>query len=137
MTGSILVVDDERAICIAIQRLLAGKGYQVDTAPSGEAAIERLERARFHLVITDLNLKTISGMDLLRWVRQHAPETAVVMITAFGSEKIAVEAIKLGAADYLPKPTTTTEEPTISVTVPQPDPTSTTTKPPKPGSGGG
>jgi DNA-binding NtrC family response regulator len=104
MTGTILVVDDERAICIAVQRLLAGKGYEVDTAPSGEAAIEKLERARFHLVITDLNLKRVSGMDLLRWVKQHTPETAVIMVTAFGSEKIAVEAIKLGAADYLPKP---------------------------------
>ncbi len=104
MKGTILVVDDERAICIAIQRLLAGRGYEVETAPSGEEAIERLERTPVHLVITDLSLKKLSGMDLLRWVKQHAPETAVVMITAYGSEKVAVEAMKLGAVDYLPKP---------------------------------
>jgi DNA-binding NtrC family response regulator len=104
MKASILVVDDERAIGIAIQRLLRSQGYEVDTVPSGEEAIDRLGQAAYHLVITDLNLKKISGMDLLRWVREHVPETAVVMITAFGSEKIAVEAMKLGAADYVPKP---------------------------------
>jgi DNA-binding NtrC family response regulator len=104
MPGTILVVDDERAICVAIQRLLAGRGHRVETVSSGEAAIERLGGDPVHLVITDLGLKGVSGMDVLRWVRARAPETAVIMITAFGSEKIAVEAIKLGAADYLPKP---------------------------------
>jgi DNA-binding NtrC family response regulator len=104
MKGTVLVVDDERAICIAIQRLLAGRGYDVDTVSSGEEAVERLGRRPANLVITDLNLKRLSGMDLLRWIREHAPETAVVMITAYGSEKVAVEAMKLGAADYVPKP---------------------------------
>jgi DNA-binding NtrC family response regulator len=104
MNPHILVVDDERAICIAIQRLLRGRGYEVDTAGSAEEAIERVGQRAPHLVITDLNLHRLSGMELLRWVRQHAPETAVIMITAFGSEKIAVEAMKLGAVDYVPKP---------------------------------
>ena len=104
MTPSILVVDDERSIGIAIQRLLSGRGCQVDTAQSGEEAIEKLGRTPYHLLITDLSLRTLSGMDVLRWVKMHAPETAVIMITAYGSEKIAVEAMKLGAADYLPKP---------------------------------
>jgi DNA-binding NtrC family response regulator len=104
MTPTILVVDDERSIGIAIERLLIGRGYQVDTALSGEQAIEQLGRTRYSLVITDLSLQGFSGMDLLRWVKAHTPETAVVMITAYGSEKIAVEAMKLGAADYLPKP---------------------------------
>jgi DNA-binding NtrC family response regulator len=104
MTPTILVVDDERTIGIAIQRLLSGRGCQVETAQSGEEAIEKLGRTAYHLLITDLNLRTLSGMDLLRWVKAHTPETAVIMITAYGSEKIAVEAMKLGAADYLPKP---------------------------------
>jgi len=104
MTARILVVDDERAICIALQRLLGARGHDVETARSVEDAIERLGRAGFHLVVTDLGLGTGSGMDVLRWVREHAPETAVVVITAYGSERTAVEAMKQGAADYVPKP---------------------------------
>ena len=104
MRGRILVVDDERAIGIAIQRLLGARGHEVDAAHSGEEALGRLAEHAYHLVITDLSLQGVSGMDVLRWVREHAPETAVIMITAFGSEKIAVEAMKLGAADYIPKP---------------------------------
>src|SRR5262245_35631450 len=104
MKPTILVVDDERAITIAIQRLLSTSGYAVDTALSGEEAIEQLGRSLYHLVITDLSMKKASGMDVLRWVRQHSPDTQVIMITAYGSEKTAVEAMKLGAADYLPKP---------------------------------
>ncbi|TMB48947.1 MAG: sigma-54-dependent Fis family transcriptional regulator, partial [Deltaproteobacteria bacterium] len=104
MRGRILVVDDERAIGIAIQRLLGARGHEVDAVHSGKEALARLAEHAYHLVITDLSLQDVSGMDVLRWVREHAPETAVVMITAFGSEKIAVEAMKLGAADYIPKP---------------------------------
>ena len=104
MKGRILVVDDERAIGIAIQRLLGARGHEVDAVLSGEEALRRLAEPGYHLVITDLSLQGVSGMDVLRWVREHAPETAVIMITAFGSEKIAVEAMKLGAADYIPKP---------------------------------
>ena len=104
MKPTILVVDDERAIGIAIQRLLSTCGYAVDTVLSGEEAIEQLGRNLYHLVITDLSMKKASGMDVLRWVKQHTPETQVIMITAYGSEKTAVEAMKLGAADYLPKP---------------------------------
>ena len=104
MTGSILVVDDERAIGIAIQRLLQRRGYDVQTALSAEEALETLATTVPQLVITDLNLKKLSGMDLLRRVREQSPETAVIMITAYGSERTAVEAMKLGAADYLPKP---------------------------------
>jgi DNA-binding NtrC family response regulator len=104
MTGSILVVDDERTITIAVQRLLSSRGYAVDTALSAEAAIEKLRNSVVHLVITDLSLAQMSGMELLRWIKGHQPETAVIMMTAYGSEKIAVEAMKLGAADYIPKP---------------------------------
>ena len=104
MKPSILVVDDERAICIAIQRLFTSRGYAVDTALSAEEAIERLGQSVYHLVITDLSMKKLSGMELLAWIKRSVPETAVIMITAYGSEKTAVEAMKLGASDYLPKP---------------------------------
>ena len=104
MKGRILIVDDERAIGLAIQRLLGGRGYDVETALSAEEALEKLGRSAYHLVITDLTLPKQSGMDLLRSIRERSPETAVIMITAHGSERAAVEAMKLGAADYLPKP---------------------------------
>src|SRR5262245_22144857 len=104
MNGSILVVDDERSICIAIERLLSRRGYEVETAQTSADAIAKLGQRPFQLMITDLNLKGESGMDVLHWAKEHSPDTAVIMITAYGSEKIAVEAMKIGAADYLPKP---------------------------------
>jgi DNA-binding NtrC family response regulator len=105
MKPTILAVDDERAICIAIQRLLASSGYDADTAGSREEAIEKLGRNVYHLVITDLNMKRADdGMELLRWIKQNVPDTAVIMITAYGDERKAVEAMKLGASDYVPKP---------------------------------
>src|SRR2546425_6388252 len=104
MKGRILIVDDERAIGLAIQRLLGGRGYDVETALSAEEALEKLGRSASLLVITDLTLPKQSGMDLLRAIRERSPETAVIMITAHGSERAAVEAMKLSAADDLPKP---------------------------------
>jgi DNA-binding NtrC family response regulator len=104
MQGRVLVVDDERALRLAIKGLLAKEGYQVETASSGEEAVRLLEPGAFHVVITDLSMDGISGMQVLEHVHNVDPECAVIMITAYGSEKIAVQAMKLGAADYLPKP---------------------------------
>jgi DNA-binding NtrC family response regulator len=101
---SILVVDDEAAIGIAIQRLLTKEGYRVDVCISAEEAIEAIGHTPYHLIISDLSMQGMSGMDLLAWTRKHAPETALIMITAYGSEKTAVDAMKLGASDYVPKP---------------------------------
>jgi DNA-binding NtrC family response regulator len=100
----ILVVDDERAIGIAIRRLLTGLGHDVDTATSAEEAFAQLGTRTYHLVVTDLSLGTASGLDVLQTVKARSPETAVVVITAYGSERVAVEAMKRGAADYVPKP---------------------------------
>ncbi|HEV7730622.1 MAG TPA: sigma-54 dependent transcriptional regulator [Candidatus Binatia bacterium] len=102
--STILVVDDERAIGIAIRRLLMAQGHEVDTALSVEEAQAALERRTYHLVVTDLSLRGGSGLDVLGAVKARSAETAVVVITAYGSERIAVEAMKLGAADYVPKP---------------------------------
>ena len=103
MRPTILVVDDEPAIRVALERLLGGKGYEVQCAGSGEAAIEALGRHAVDLVITDLTLQPLSGMDVLKWTRAHTG-VPVILITAYGSERAAVEAMKLGAVDYLPKP---------------------------------
>ncbi len=105
MSARILIVEDEGAIRLALRGLLKRDGYQVDLAASGEEALDKFQQAPFDLVLTDLALgRGKSGMDVLESVKEQRPETAVVMITAHGSEKIAVEAMKAGAEDYVPKP---------------------------------
>src|SRR5262245_1825654 len=104
MPGRILIVDDEKAILVALRGLFTKEGYEVDTAGSGEEAVKKIEGGRFHVVVTDLSMDGISGMQVLERSRSLDPDLAVVMITAHGSEKAAVQAMKLGATDYLPKP---------------------------------
>ncbi len=104
MSGRVLIVDDEQAMRLALRALLGKEGYEVETAASGEEAIRALEQGSFHVVITDLSMNGVSGMHVLEHARRVDPDLAVIMITAYGSEKIAVQAMKLGAVDYLPKP---------------------------------
>jgi len=102
---SVLVVEDERAIQLALSGLLRREGYEVAVAGSGREAIAAIEDHPFDLVLTDLALgKGPDGLEVLRAAKQLRPECAVVMITAHGSESIAVEAMKSGAEDYVPKP---------------------------------
>ena len=105
MKARILVVEDERAIQLALSGLLGRAGYEVSLASSGDEAMAKLSEQSFDLVLTDLALgHGPSGLDVLRESKRLRPETVVVMITAHGSEKIAVEAMKAGAEDYVPKP---------------------------------
>jgi len=104
MQGRILVVDDEKAMLVALKGLLSREGYEVETAQSGAEALRCIDTGSFHLVVTDLSMDGVGGMQVLEHARRVDPDTAVVMITAHGSEKIAVQAMKLGASDYLPKP---------------------------------
>jgi len=104
MKGRLLVVDDERGILVALKGLLGKEGYEVETAESGEEALARVKAGPFDVIITDLSLQGMSGLDLMRNVRQLDPGCAVLMITAYGTQRIAVEAMKAGAEDYLPKP---------------------------------
>jgi DNA-binding NtrC family response regulator len=101
----ILVVEDEQAIQLALRGLLRREGYDVELSSTGEEALRQAQESPFDLILTDLALgRGMGGMDVLRGIKQQRPETAVVMITAHGSEKIAVEAMKAGADDYVPKP---------------------------------
>jgi DNA-binding NtrC family response regulator len=105
MKPRVLIVEDEAAIRLALSGLLRREGYEVEQAESGEAALVRLRGETFDLVLTDLALGAgPSGMDVLRASRELHAEAPVVMITAHGNEKIAVEAMKAGAHDYVPKP---------------------------------
>jgi DNA-binding NtrC family response regulator len=101
----VLVVEDEAGIRLALAGLLRREGYEVVQCENGADALAQLESGEFDFVLTDLALGDgPSGLDVLRRTRERQPDTPIVMITAHGSEKIAVEAMKLGAEDYVPKP---------------------------------
>ena len=103
-SAHILVVEDDESLRRVTQSQIERAGYAVNSAVDVAQAMEILERQPHDLVITDLNLPDLSGMDLLKHVRAQYAETAVVIVTAFGTIETAVEAIKSGAYDYLTKP---------------------------------
>jgi two-component system response regulator PilR (NtrC family) len=102
--SQILVVDDERSMREFLEILLTKEGEAVRTARNAAEALERIEQQLPELVITDLRMKGGSGLDLLRRVKQQHPEVEFLVITAFGTDDTAVEALKMGAYDYVTKP---------------------------------
>ena len=105
----ILVVDDEIIVCESCQRILEEEGYEVEIALSGKEAFEKMKEHPHDLVITDLKMPGIDGMEVLKVVRKEYPDTIVIMITGFSTVETAVEAMKQGAFDYIPKPFTPDE----------------------------
>ncbi|MBN2415617.1 sigma-54-dependent Fis family transcriptional regulator [bacterium] len=101
---TILVADDNTTMRDGMQEILVKAGYTTNVASSGEEAADALKTRRFDILITDYKMAGMSGMDLLRRTADLSPETAVIVITAFGSIDLAVEAMKAGAADFLTKP---------------------------------
>jgi two-component system response regulator PilR (NtrC family) len=102
--GKILVVDDEKSMREVLDIFLKGEGYDVVIADRGEKATEIVKRDIFNLVISDLKMPKVSGFDLLKIIKEVSPNTTVVIMTAFGTTESAVEAMKLGAFDYIQKP---------------------------------
>jgi two-component system, NtrC family, response regulator len=100
----VLVVDDEKNMRLSLKTVLADEKYPVRVTESAEEALSLLEREEFFMVITDARLGGMSGYEFLGKVRAKWPEVPVAMITAYATPKLAVEAIKAGAIDYLPKP---------------------------------
>jgi DNA-binding NtrC family response regulator len=105
----ILVIDDEMIVCESCKRILEEDGYEVETALSGKEAFEKMRENPFDIVITDLKMPGIDGMEVLKTFRKEYPDTIVIMITGFSTVETAVEAMKLGAFDYIPKPFTPDE----------------------------
>jgi DNA-binding NtrC family response regulator len=101
---SILVVDDEKSQREILEMILSGEGYDVTTASSGEAAMKFVESRRFDLVLTDLKMTGMSGLDLLKELTNYDKSIIVILLTAHGSVDSAVDALRLGAFDYLQKP---------------------------------
>ena len=100
----LLVVDDDPVTIELLREVLSKEGYQVSTSLSGEEAITRGMDNLFDIVITDVRMGEKGGMDVLRYFKKNAPDTTVIMITAFGSIETAIEAIREGAYDYISKP---------------------------------
>lgn len=100
----ILIVDDEKNIRLTVAAALEGAGFEVDTARDGAEALDKLDVETYWLVLLDIKMPGMDGMEVLRRLRDVRPEVRVVMITAHGDVESAVEAMKLGAVDFLPKP---------------------------------
>src|SRR5689334_22685360 len=100
----ILVVDDEQGLCAGIQEALRREGYVVDARTDAVAAAKLAQERLFNLIISDIKMPGLSGLELLNQVRAHHRDTLFILMTAFGTVENAVEAMKQGAYDYLPKP---------------------------------
>ena len=104
MKANILLVDDEEALCRAAEKILAKEGCRVTTSSSAEEGLERFQSAEFDLVISDLMLPAIDGVGLLKRVKELRPPVEVIIITGRGTIEKAVEAMRLGAYDFIEKP---------------------------------
>lgn len=104
MSARILLVEDEPNMVRTLSRILERAGYEVITADNGRAALQILDRAAIDVMVTDLNMPVMDGMALLKALKEFAARPAVVVLTGYGTIQSAVDAMKLGAADYLIKP---------------------------------
>jgi CheY-like chemotaxis protein len=100
----ILIVDDEKNIRLTLSQVLETLGAEIDTAANGEEALTKLKGREFSLILLDIRMPGMDGMEILRRVREIRPDIRVIMITAYGTIESAVEAMKLGAVDFLQKP---------------------------------
>lgn len=110
----ILVIDDEAIVCKSCKRVLEPEGYQVDTAQSSREGLKKADELTYDLVILDLKMPEIDGIEILRLLKEQNEEVQVIMITGYSTVETAVKAMKLGAFDYIPKPFTPDE---LSMTV--------------------
>jgi DNA-binding NtrC family response regulator len=100
----ILLVDDDPGVLELMRDILRSSAYGVDVARNGRVAVERLQKTRYDLVVTDMVMPEMQGLDLLQYVRLHHPETMTIVLTGYGDYQDAVTAVKMGAFDYLVKP---------------------------------
>ena len=107
--GQILIVDDGPMICQSCKEILEYEGYLVDMASSGEEGLKKVSEKKFDLILLDIAMPDISGLTLLKRMKAEQKSTPVVMVTAYSTVEAAVEAMKLGARDFVQKPFTPEE----------------------------
>lgn len=100
----ILILDDEPIVCDRLKPALEKCGYSVETLTDSQQAIDQLARERYDLLITDLKMAGPSGLDVLRFVKETAPSTHVIVITGYATAEQAKESMKSGAVDFIAKP---------------------------------
>jgi two-component system alkaline phosphatase synthesis response regulator PhoP len=103
-TAHILVVDDEGAIRYSVSKTLQRVGYRVSEAASGEEALDMIDAQEYSVVLTDIRMPGIDGVELLRQIKDRTPDASVILMTGYASLGTAIEALRLGAHDYLIKP---------------------------------
>ena len=104
MERRVLIVDDEPNMLDVLSDVLTDEGYNVDVAASGMDAISKASSGDFHVAVLDLKLPDMSGLDILREIKSKTPQTVTIMITAYSSVDSAIQAMKIGAYDYITKP---------------------------------
>ena len=102
----ILVIDDENIICDACHLILSEKGHTVDRCLTGKTGLPAIERGDYDVILLDMKLSDIDGMDILEAVREKTPAPCMIVMTGYSTMSNAVQAMKLGATDYLAKPFT-------------------------------
>ena len=102
----VLVIDDEDIVRTSCSRTLVPEGYEMELARNGIEGLKRLEESRFDLVLTDLKMPDMDGIEVLRNIKERWPGVEVIIITGYQTVETAVKAIKLGAFDYIEKPFT-------------------------------
>ncbi len=104
LTATILVVDDEENAREGLSKILSKEGYRVETAANGKEAIDTLKRQRYELVITDMRMPLMDGFEVLREIKKMDENIGVIMITAYGEVESYLEAMNMGAFEYINKP---------------------------------
>lgn len=100
----ILIVDDEPSIRTVLENILHLSGYEVESVSSGQEALQRVAQSPYDLLLLDLRMKPVDGMEVLNFIHEHYPDIVVIILTGYGTLESAVEALRLGAFDYLFKP---------------------------------
>jgi two-component system phosphate regulon sensor histidine kinase PhoR len=101
---TILVVDDEATVCKSIRKALSCEAYDIDIALSGEEALQMEERKKYDVMIVDLMMPGLSGLDLLKSLKTRRPSAQIIMVTGYPTMKNTLQAMQIGAFDFLPKP---------------------------------
>ncbi len=101
---NILIIEDDRKMREGLVEILTDNGYEVESAENGQLGLDKIEKKDFDVVLTDLIMPVMGGMEVLREIKHMKPKTSVIIITAYGTIENAVEGMKVGASDYITKP---------------------------------